>query len=215
MTPSVESRALEAVAERYRARGYQVEVHPAPETLPKFLEGHRPDVIARKQDDFVVIELKVGTRTASADRLRPLAERVSREEGWRLAVVFVDAATAEISESDPLSPAAAAERVEQADALARQGQTEAAFLLLWSSLEALLRSLAERAHLPLSNLPPTALIRELYSAGEVSREDYDLLLRLLPTRNQIVHGFGVSNGLDLGDLQKLARELVQELSAPT
>ncbi len=212
MTTPVETRALDAVAERYRARGYEVDVRPQRSTLPAFLEGYQPDLIARSATDSVILELKVGTRTAVADRLRPLAERVSHQAGWRLAVVFVDPATAEISEGIPVPLAVANDRVEKASALTAQGQTEAAFLLLWSALEALLRSLAERANLPLSNLPPSALIRELYSSGEISREQFDLLLRLLPTRNALVHGFGSANGLDIEPLQQLAQTLIEEIA---
>jgi hypothetical protein len=87
--------------------------------------------------------------------------------------------------------------VRNAQALMGARQDEAAFLLLWSALEGALRLAGERAQLPLASLPPSTLIRELYSAGEISREQFDALLGLLPIRNQLVHGFGLDQRLML------------------
>jgi hypothetical protein len=210
MTTPLEAAALEKVAERYRARGYAVEIHPSLGTLPAFLEGHQPDLIARGPRESVVVELKVGTQTSVADRLRDLAERVSREKGWRLSLVFVDPKTADLSEREAPSLGLVEGRLRNANQLAREGQIEAAFLLLWSALEGLLRARGQQAGLPLENLPPSALIRELYSAGELSREHFDLLLRLLPARNELVHGFGSTNGVDFDSLRAVTEMLLAE-----
>lgn len=203
---------LDQVAERYRARGYTVQIRPTGESLPAFLGGHQPDLIARGPNESVIVEVKRGTRTAVGDRLRDLAERTKREQGWKLSLVFVDPDTSEIHEEESPPLTLVAERVRGATVLNNEGRKEAAFLLLWSALEGLLRILGARANLPLSSLPPSALIRELYSAGELGRDQYELLLQLLPERNRIVHGFGALDGVDVDSLRHLVEGLLAEAS---
>ena len=85
---------------------------------------------------------------------------------------------------------------------------------MWSSVEGLLRRLGERALLPLASLPASALIRELYSAGEIGREQFDDLMRLLPIRNQLVHGFGSDEGIEAERLQLLVNSLLNDVRNP-
>ena len=190
-TQPLESQVIAKVAEDYRRRGYDVDVVPTGPKLPEFLGGFQPDLIARSPADSVVVEVKVGTRTSVAERLREVAERVNRQPGWRFSLVFVSPDQPDqISEAQPAPLSVLQERAQNAAALFQAGQSEAAFLLLFSALEGILRFLGHRAHLPLESLPPSALIRELYSAGEINREGFESLMRLLPVRNRLVHGFG-------------------------
>src|SRR5262245_37793074 len=172
--------AVAAVADSYRQRGYQVEVEPVGPMLPPFLLGFRPDLIARGPHDNVVVEVKVGTRTAIADRLREVAEQVNKQPGWRFSVVFSDPSTpGQFVEGETTPLPVLEERLESVRHLIQSGQREAALLLLWSTLEGALRLLGERAQLPLKNLPPSALIRELYSQGELDRQQFETLMREL------------------------------------
>ena len=82
--------------------------------------------------------------------------------------------------------------------------------LFWSAIEGILRALGERAQLPLSSLPPSALFRELYSAGEISREQFETMMRLLPIRNQLVHGQASSAEVEGEELRVLAISLLSE-----
>ena len=207
----LESRVIAKVAEDYRRRGYEVEVKPEGSSLPEFLGGFQPDLIARSPDESVVVEVKVGTRTSAAERFRDIAERVGRQPGWRFSLVFVSPDEPDqISEDQPAPLALLQQRIQNAEALLQTGQAEAAFLLLWSALEGILRLLGQRADLPLENLPPSTLIRELYSAGEISMEHFEDLMRLLPIRNRLVHGFGGQASLDVEHLRRLVRELLEE-----
>ena len=190
MTPQpIQSGAIAKVAEDYRRRGYEVAIRPAGGDLPEFLEGHVPDIIARSPGESVVVDIKVGTRSSVAGRLKDLAERVSRQPGWRLSVVFVSPAEPDQPiEAEPATLDQLVQRAGQADALFAADQLEAAFLLLWSALEGGMRLLGRQAQLPVENLPPSAVIRELYSSGELSHDEFQALLRLLPVRNFLVHG---------------------------
>ena len=208
------SQVIAKVADDYRQRGYEVEIAPRGPGLPEFLSGFQPDLIARSPRESVVVEVKLGTRTSAAERLRDVTERVNREPGWRFSLVFVNPDRPdEISEAQAPPLRLLQERAQNADALLQAGQREGAFLLLWSTLEGVLRVVGERAQLPLASLPPSALIRELYSAGEISMGQFETLMRLLPIRNRLVHGFGLQEDLDAEGLRVLVHALLADAKA--
>jgi hypothetical protein len=204
-------KAQPKVAEDYRQRGYEVDVVPRAPRLPEFLGAFQPDLIARGPTESVVVEVKVGTRTSVAERFREVAERVSRQPGWRFSLVFVNPDQPdELSEAQPASLSMLQERARNADTLSQAGQSEAAFLLFFSAIEGILRFLGQRAHLPLESLPPSTLIRELYSTGEISRAQFESLMRFLPIRNELLHGFRPKESLDVEQPRLLVQELLAE-----
>jgi hypothetical protein len=207
----IESRAIAKVAEDYRRRGYDVAIKPTGTSVPDFLSGYQPDIIARGPSESVVVEVKVGTRTSVAERFREIAERVNLQPGWRFSLVYVSPAEPDqLTEAEPAPLADLQERAREADSLLHTGRSEAAFLLFWSALEGSLRLLGRRAHLPLENLPSSALIRELYSTGEISRTDFDTLMRLLPIRNRLVHGLlERTENVDVEPLRGLVNTLLE------
>lgn len=208
---SLESQVIAKVADDYRRRGYEVDVVPRGPRVPEFLGGFQPDLIARSPAESVVVEVKVGARTSVVERFREVAERVNRQPGWRFALVFVNPNQPdEISEAQPAPLSVLRERVRNADALFQGGQSEAAFLLFFSGLEGILRFLGQRAQLPLESLPPSTLIRELYSAGEISRQQFESLMHFLPIRNQMVHGFRSQESPDVEQLRRLVQGLLAE-----
>lgn len=208
---SRESLVIAKVAEDYRRRGYDVDVMPRESRVPEFLGGIQPDLIARSPAESVVVKVQIGARTSVAERFGEIAERVSRQPGWRFSLVFVNPNDPdEITEAEPDSLPVLRERVRKAEALAQEGHAEAAVLLFFSAFEGILRSLGQRAHLPLESLPPSALIRELYSAGEINREQFETLMRLLPIRDRLAHGLRAQESPDLEQLRRLGQALLAE-----
>ena len=206
----VEAQVIAKVAEDYRRRGYNVDIQPTGGAVPQFLGDFRPDLIARNAAETVVVEVKIGTDT-SVERLRDVAERVNRRPGWRFSLVFASPKHPDdVLEAQPAALSVLQERGRNAQALFMTGQQEAAFLLLWSAVEGTLRLLGERHGLPVASLPPSAMIRELYSAGEISAEQFDALMRLLPIRNQLVHGLKSETSLEVEQLHILSEELLSE-----
>lgn len=213
-TEALEQHVLGQVASSYRDRGYAVSLHPATRELPEFLSGFEPDLVARGPEESVVVELKIGTETSAAERYRNIAERINRQPGWRFSLVFVNPEHPDEPWESELPPAAKLRaRAEKAVELLGSGESETAFLLFGSVAEGALRLLSRRHDLAVENLPPSALIRELYSSGELSWEHFDALRELLPVCNKLAHGFDldVNVGAGAARLQSLVGELLNEI----
>jgi hypothetical protein len=207
-------RKLQELAADYRGRGYDVRIEPGPEDVPAFLTGVRPDLIARSPHDSVVVEVKVGTTTAASERFRELADKIRQQPGWRFSLVVIDPRSDEVAPSAQplLNRDAIATRLETANELRRAGSKDAVFLLMWTSIEALLRQITAREGLPLERMPSSALLKELFSLGLLSRDDLDVAQRAFAVRSALVHGFEAT-GLDqmTEAVARLAQHLLAEL----
>jgi uncharacterized protein YutE (UPF0331/DUF86 family) len=196
---------LQEIAAEYEAHGYEVLVEPRPEQLPQFLAGFHPDLVARGPNDSVVVEVKVGTQTAASERFRELAETIQRQPGWRFSLVVIDPRSDEVA--PPTQPLLdrqeIVDRIGRANELLKTGATDAAFLLMWVSVEALLRHIATREGLPLERVPSSSLMKELFSLGILSRSELEVAQRAFSVRNALVHGFATTR------LDETARELAQ------
>src|SRR6476660_8592909 len=114
---------IQEIANDYETRGYRVLIEPASTELPPFLANFHPDVVAYGPEDSIVVEVKVGTRTASSERYRALAETIQQHPGWRFSLVVVD------PRSDDIAPATRplldrekiVEHLKEAEALLQQG----------------------------------------------------------------------------------------------
>lgn len=205
---------LQEIAGEYEARGYEVVVEPGPEKLPEFLAGFHPDLVARGPNESVVIEVKVGTKTAASERFRELAETIQRQPGWRFSLVVIDPRSDEVAPPTQqlLDRKEIADRLGRANELLRTGATDAAFLLIWVAVEALLRHIATREGLPLERVPSSSLMKELFSLGILSRSELAVAQRAFSVRNALVHGFETTR-LDetARELAQLAQQLLSEL----
>lgn len=208
---------MEEVAAQLRSQGYNVVIQPSTGALPDFLLGHRPDMIARRDDENLVIEVKATSSTSVLGRYQELAQKVEAEPGWRFSVVVAPPATDFPPAIDTLpDERQLSERITAAERLAIDGPPDAAFLYLWSTLEAELRLLADKARLPLAALPPSMLIRELFSAGELRRDHYETAIGLVRSRNSLMHGFAAMPGeIQVQSLLELVRAIRRELEHPT
>jgi uncharacterized protein YutE (UPF0331/DUF86 family) len=196
---------LQEIAAEYAARGYEVLVEPRPEQLPEFLAGFHPDLVARGPNESVVVEVKVGTQTAASERFRELAETIQRQPGWRFSLVVIDPRSDEVAPPTQqlLDRQAIVDRLGRANELLKTGATDAAFLLMWVAVEALLRHIATREGLPLERVPSSSLMKELFSLGILSRAELEVAQRAFSVRNALVHGFATAR------LDETSRELAQ------
>lgn len=189
--PVGERQRIERIAEEYRSKGYEVLVEPSGSDLPTFLGDDRPDLIARRGDERLVIELKPPSSRPELGKVRRIAERIQKEPGWKLVLIALSPAE-ELLPGEQLTLLDAPEveqRLAQAHRLLGAGQPEAALLLAWAAVEARLRWLAKQEEIPLPRPGTPTLLRQLVSLGIIEREQYHVLFDAFKARSAVAHGF--------------------------
>lgn len=210
---------LNSVAERYQRDGYEVIIEPGPQAIPFDLDGYGPDLIARKGDSTLIVEIKTQAERISFDQLRSVVDEVKRHAGWRFVLVTAQdvLALGVPGENEDHYPwEEVTQRVNDAERLSDLGENEAAYLILWIAFERLMRFQARRISLPVDRLAPAIMIRQLYSQGELSMAQFDTALDCQQIRNRIVHGFPASNLTDaVTRLGAVVHELIEQWSQPS
>lgn len=208
-TASAATRRVEQIANEYKDKGYEVVVEPEVRQLPGPLAGFRPDLVVRRGDEVVVIEVK--SRASLGDpRLQALAEAVRSQPGWRFELVLLrpelgPPGTREWTDADVMHT------LSQVETLLGSGHQEAALLLAWSAAEAALRLLAHKERLELEREDAPYLLKLLVSRAALTRAQYDLLWDVLQSRNAVAHGLKPPE-LDpakIADLTKLIPPLLE------
>jgi hypothetical protein len=164
-------RTLKRVAADYRQQGYRVVAPATPDALPAFLRDCQPDLIAERDDDHVVVEIKAAGTLRGANELVVLAERVEKQPGWRLELVT-------FKERDPDAAAVSAEWLERMLAPVHasptaDGRFASAYLL--DVLGVLLRGIAVNTRSPVANMAGDEIARSLAFKGII---DAALLTRI-------------------------------------
>src|SRR5438105_1600143 len=186
-----ESQAIRQYADWYARKGYEVLVEPAPRELPEFLHTLAPNLIARRDDENIVVEIKTSS-PASFEKVQQLARALEHRAGWTLQVVYVDLTDPEWEPPGELPKigdlSSRLNSLADRDADSDQGRLQ--FLLLWSIIEAVARHrLAKREVSPIRRISSSALIKMLLTEGFIEEEEYFKLRRGLAVRNAVAHGF--------------------------
>jgi REase_AHJR-like len=182
----------EKVAANYRKQGFQVVMEPKANDMPFDLSGYAPDLIATKPSgEKYLIEVKDSARQMTIERYRDIAEVVAQHPGWSFLLVTGDDVEGE--DKELLTNEQIVQLQAKARKLSASGEVEAAFLMAWGALEALLRQQALRVHIPIENFPTSSLIKHFYSQGELSIEQFDEVTKLNMARNLFVHGYQTAN----------------------
>jgi hypothetical protein len=204
----VQAKLAETAAE-YRARGYDVIVNPAAGDVPRFLSGAVPDLIAKSDSDSVVVEVKA-LPAIESDRIVRIADAVAANPPWRFELVSaIPVSAPDVPVMEDLASTDHVQRLlQESELLLQQNHPEAAALIAWSAIEAILRRRAAATGAELERQSSSRLLTELYSIGEIERALYDRLLRLLEFRNAIAHGFRPRSAApDIAQIVNDAREL--------
>lgn len=174
-----EAQIIEEVASSYEARGYSAERRPSLE------EDGQGDLLARRSDDVVLVEVKrVPQGRADRVRLSTLAEHAARH-GWRFSVVLVRETG--FDEVEILDRDEVLRRLEDASRL--DASSWIASIAAMAVFEAAARyALTRSGHASTPRPGPLECIQALASRGLVTPEDEDALRRLLRTRNAAAHG---------------------------
>jgi hypothetical protein len=191
----MEEDRLAAVAMEYRRKGYDVRLEPAEDDLPAFLRGFVADVIAESPTDKVIVQV-ISHPRFNGEQARRLAEVVELNPGWRYEVAFVSPPVApDVPGQEELADDAKVTRMlEDAETLSREGHLEAAGLIAYSALEAILRRRAQSAAPQIERQSSARVLKQFYELGTLNPKTFEKLHQLMQFRNAVAHGFQPRNG---------------------
>jgi hypothetical protein len=189
-----EYELAQSLAEKYRANGYTVEIEPDLSHIPFDLNGYRPDMIAIKEDSKLIIEVKQKSQRVSVERLQSVAQLISEHQGWRFIVVTPDDVEnnyfLNTQENYP-TWLELSNKVAQIPLIIDSIGNAASLIYIWGLIEAVLRRYAIDSSIPVENFPFTRMAKHLYSIGELSIDELNLLLSIQASRNKVAHGYSI------------------------
>lgn len=199
-----EARLVQQVADEYRGKGYDVVLEPGADQLPTVLAPYRPDIIARRDDETIVIEVKSRHSLRRPPQLEALAKAVRELPGWRFELIVAkpDIAFPLPETTEPWDEHQVGDALDEAGQLLRTGHPAAALLLAWAATEAALRLLASKEGLRIDGWEANALLNNLTTSGVLTRGRFKTLRDALEVRNAVAHGL-MPPKLEPSKVQKL------------
>lgn len=216
ITSEAKAAKLHELEERYTGEGFEVVRQPGPGDVPFELFGYRPDLLARKEEQHLLIDVRTPGLPLPMEQMAEVAREVRKLPGWRYHVFTLD----DVPEDAPGVPGPLPawpelrRRVDEAVRLAQSCTSpEAAVLALWSAVEGMLRKKAEDAGIPVERKPLPSLLGILYSMHELTLQQHDALRAALGIRGRLIHGYG-ADAREVAAASRRLVELAQELLRP-
>jgi hypothetical protein len=180
---------VDQIANRYRKAGYRVSQEPTAKARPKFLGTLVPDLIAKKDDERIIIEVKHLDSAKNKSQLGKIASLVESQPGWRLELVLYEEEQELPKRPQYPSPKSIRTAIREADAIFNQGHTAAALMLACSAFEAAAkRAISKVEDRYAYKLTSNDLVKRLVFHGFLTEGELEVAHKAILRRNQIVHG---------------------------
>jgi uncharacterized protein YutE (UPF0331/DUF86 family) len=185
-----EKRKISELALEYQSHGYEVEFDATLPELPKSLKWFKPDLVARRGDETVILEVKSYAEISQNHKFAELVEYLNRLPGWRFEVVVVKPKTDRQRAKLELLNIKEINRLHSISAeLTRTKNVSLGLIAIWISVEAMLRHLAKIGEVKLENQSTRYVLKKLLSYGLLSQKAYQSFNECLDYRNQLIHGY--------------------------
>ena len=182
------NRKIREVVKEYKSKGYSVIENPSKNDVPKFLNNFIPDLIAKKNEDNVIIEIKISSNTNRNQflELENIAKIIEKEKYWRFELIITNPKEYNDNNGELLSDNEIISRIDTSKKIL-EDDINIAFLSLWTVFETIARK-----NLPnelYKNNTINGIIKNLYSKSLINHQEYKNLDDFLKNRNNIIHGF--------------------------
>lgn len=216
MIPMDLSQELERVADLYRGQGYDVTVRPSLDQLPSFAEDFKIEIVGRRGAEGVLVAVRKDRDEVAADtNMQRYAEITGTQPGWRFDFAILEAENPrarKVRGAPEFSGDDIARSLEQAGELSHMGFARFAVIPAWAALEAAmrirLRAWGQEAGW---GSAPRQMLKELYSGGALSPDEFSRIEKASQLRNQIVHGFA-SQPIEAGTSEVAVVQLLSEVA---
>jgi uncharacterized protein YutE (UPF0331/DUF86 family) len=214
-----EQRKIKELAREYEEKGFEVLVEPNKNLLPNFLKNYQPDLVLKKGDLNVVVEVKTSETIKNSEYLKELAAKINSIENWKFELVITNPRVKDNLRNSKYQEFSLSEIESRLNKLSKgvdKNFIEPHFLYAWSLFEATSRAIlkAEQPKVEIK-LNPIANIKQLYSYGIIGRIDYEWLNNISEMRNHIVHGHPIQNSVikesDLNKLIRMTEDFIKEI----
>jgi hypothetical protein len=217
----IDLSVLEDFRLHYQSMGYRLILSPKDSDLPRFLQGMRPDAIARRADGKEGVVIIVRQLADNRHDTRELTKALSHEPKWTLDVILTDR---KFPRQSYLLPSVSEIKLElrsiredvERNIAGRSsiGSTNVILLHTWPIFEAAARrAIFDAVSAPISDLVSSkGLIEALVSEDLVNDEDAEFATRLMLIHQKVVHGFlhGQTNANDILRLTDITERLVDQ-----
>lgn len=203
------NRKTKEVVRDYKNEGYIVIENPSKNDVPDFLKNFQPDIIAKKDNDNVIIEIKISTLLNKNNflELEEIASRINAQENWRFELIFTNPKDFEENfEEEFLNERQLNSRIEISKNLVDK-DINIAFLSLWTTFENASRKVTESESF--KNKTISGIIKKLYSKSIINHIEYNNLDTFVKLRNNISHGYNSTvNELQFNILLELILKII-------
>lgn len=184
-------RRIREIVKDYDNQGYEVHMNPSPSLLPNFLKGYKPDILAKKENDNVIVEVKTRNDRMNLQRFESLAKEIDKRKDWRFEMVFTNQKEKglEPTYQNVLSELEINNRILEINRLVELNSYEASFLLSWSTIEAVLRNQLRNEKFDTNRKTTMSVMKTMFSLGLINQHDYKTLQKSNVYRNNLIHGF--------------------------
>lgn len=185
--------------------GYEILPLDSEFKMPFDLDGYSPDLIATKNGGGVIVDIKASRNRSPIDRFQEIAKKVAAHPGWRFLLVPLsnegEDALKLTSESLP-SWQELESQLMSLESMTQEVLFEPSVLFASRILEASLRKRVMMLDMPIASFPIGNLLNHLFSNGEISIVQVELLRSFLTIRNTVAHGMRVSLDIEMLTLVK-------------
>lgn len=186
---SREHTRLRELATEYRNLGYEVLIEPKPNQLPDFLQGIQPDMLATKEDESILFEVR-SRSNLPGEPLQQFVTAIQNRPGWRFELVLTNPRESGQFGERPelLTDAQLREIARDSEKHLAKGHLQYSAMLAWITVEGAIASrLSGRISLQHLGHAPKKLIKEAVSLGLIEQEHFSRLELLAEFRNRFVH----------------------------
>lgn len=184
MVQILEREILNNALSDLRADGFEVLLSPTNGLVPSFLGDLRPDAIATKGNQGIIVEV-VMRPNSEPSKIKKIREALLDQKDWQLRILLLNAV-------DPQSdlPLQTIDRLKQSldeiEKLKSNGFEGPSLLVGWATFEATARTLVSGRFVKPQS--PKRIVDQLAEEGFLTPDEADQLRKLADKRNRFIHG---------------------------